>query len=219
MLKFINLRNKRIHKTKSIIYKNGNNIRLNQLGNEKYKILLLLFSIVGILLGAISYKITINSNFIQIAQESFIILNSGNFKVIFLYLFKINLIFYIFSFFIGTSFIGSFLSVFPPTVKCIYIGFLSGYLYNEFELKGVLFCLLLLYPCFSITTASLIYASNENMYMSQYVFNCLTGRCNTDNISIKLYLIRYLLLFTIVLACISITSFLISVIGPKINIV
>ncbi len=218
MTKVINFRKRKAIKLKPVIYKNKKE-NFSKLYNERYKIIFLVISVLGILLGALCFRMTSNSQLSKIIVESFTTLNSTNFKFIFLYLLKLDSIYFIISFFIGTSFIGSVLSFIPPTIKCLYIGYLSGYLYNEFELKGVLFCLLLLYPCFAITTTALIFASNENVYMSQYIYNCLNGKNSTDNISIRLYLLRYVLLFTIVLSCITVTAFLISFIGPKLNII
>lgn len=219
MTKVISLRKQKTNRTRQIVHKDRKYNSFNEMHNEKYKLLFLVFSIIGIFLGAMLYRITNNSQLAEIITNSFTLLNSSNFKSIFLYLIKLDLVYFLLSFFIGTSFIGSVLSFIPPMLKCIYIGYLSGYLYNEFELKGVLFCLLLLYPCFTITTTAIIFASNENIYMSQYIYNCLNGKNTTDNISIRLYLLRYVLLFIIILTCITISAFLISFIAPKLNIV
>ncbi len=218
MTKVINLRKRKNLKSKPIVYKDRKRDNFDKIYSEKYKLLFLFISIFGILIGVICYRITDNSQLTQVITENFTVLNSGDFESVFIYLLKLDLIYFLISFFIGTSFIGAVLSFIPPTLKCLYIGYLGGYLYNEFELKGVLFCLLLLYPCFAITTTSLLFASNENIYMSQYIYNCLNGKSTTDNISIRLYLLRYVLLFTIIIACITVTAFLISFIGPKLNI-
>lgn len=218
MTKVISLRRK--HHTKISKQHMGKyNTRFNKLHEEKYKILFLLLAVIGILLGALYFRITKNSELSEIITSNFNTLNSGNFESSFLFLLKIDCTFLLISFFIGTSFIGSTLSFISPMLKCIYIGYLSGYLYNEFELKGVFFCLLLLYPCFAITTTSLIFASNENVYMSQYICKCLSGKNLTDNISIRLFILRYILLFVINIVCITITALLISLVGPKLNII
>lgn len=219
MLKVIKMRKLKKIKRINVLKKDRKYISLNNFYREKNKIFLLLVSILGIFIGVMCYKTIDNTNLTHIISELFSNLNSGNFKLIFLYFFKLDLICFLISFFIGTSFIGSVLSFIPPTIKCIYIGCLSSNIYNEFELKGVLFCLLLLYPCFAITTASLILASNENIYMSKYIYNCLNGKNTADNISLRLYLFRYILLFTITIIGIAITSFLILFIAPKINII
>ncbi len=193
-----------------------NKENFTQLSNEKYKILFLILSITGIIIGAISFRLVSNTQFNQIIINDINTLNSGSIKNILLYFLYSELLYFIISFFIGTSFIGSNISFISPMLKCIYIGYLSGYLYNNFELRGVLFALIL-YPCFSITTTSLIYACNENVYMSKYILNVLNGKNNLDNISIKLFILRYALLIIINVACIIATAAIISFFAPKIN--
>ncbi len=217
MTKVISLRRK-YHTKIPKQHKDKNNTKFNKLNEDKYKILFLLLSIIGILLGAICFRVTNNTNFSEVVANNFNVLNSGNFKSVVTLLLKFDCIFFVISFFIGTSFIGSTLSFISPMIKCIYIGYLSGYLYTEYELKGVFFCLLLLYPCFTITTTSLIFASNENVYMSQYICKCLSSKNSTDNISIQLFILRYFLLLVINVVCIVITALIITIIGPKLNI-
>lgn len=219
MTKIISLRKQKSNKIKQRINTEKTFKKYIKMTEEKNKILLLLISMFGIFIGAICFRLAENSQLTQVVTENFKVLNNGIFQLIFLYLLKTDLIFFILSFFIGTSFIGSGISFITPMLKCLYIGYFSGYAYNEFELKGVLFCLLFLYPCFTITTTSLIFAANENIYMSKYIFKSLNGKTSTDNISIRLYLIRYLILLVINLVCIVTTAFLITFIGPKINII
>lgn len=219
MSKVINLRRKRRNNFKQKYNKSISIKNFSKIKEDRYKIFLVFISVVGILLGAIAYRITDNSQIIKLLSDSICLLNSGNFKSIILYFIKLDALLYIISFFIGTSFIGSALTFIVPMLKCLYIGYFSGYLYNEFELKGVLFCLILLFPCFVITTTSLIFASNENIYMSKYIFECINERKSTDNISIRLYLLRYILLITINIACIIATSLAFSFIAPKISII
>lgn len=216
MTKVISIRTRKKIKSKPLNYKDKN--KFDMLYKERYKIIFLVIAISAMFFGALCYRMTDESQLSEIIAENFAILNSNNYKSIFIFLFKFDLLYLLISFFIGTSFIGSSLTFIPVSLKSIYIGYLGGYLYNEFELKGVLFCLLLLYPCFAITTTALLFASNENVYMSKYIYNCLNSKSTTDNISIKLYLLRYILLFTIIIASITITTFLISFIGPKLNI-
>lgn len=218
MSKVISLRKKKFNRKKQPVRKDRPMKRFSYLNEEKYKIILLLVSVIAIFIGAIGYRILGDLKLSQVITNNIEILISGEFKSIFLYLFKLDFAFILLNFFIGTSFIGSPISFISPLLKCLYLGYFSGYLYNEFELKGVLFCLLLLYPCFAITTTSLIFASNENVYMSQYIYKCLNGKNSVDNISIRLYLLRYLLLTVINIICIAVTSILITFIAPKIDI-
>lgn len=124
--------------------------------NERNKFLLTLISI-ALLCGSIFYKffpdITVNS----IIESKIFLLQTGSFLQILLFLIKLDIIFIAVTFFTGTSFIGSPIVFLPPFFKCLIIGYIGSYFYNVFELKGVLFCLLLIYPYFVVTTSSLIF--------------------------------------------------------------
>lgn len=185
--------------------------------NEKNRVFLLIISIISILAGALIYRFFPNGEIIAEIDLMLNLFNSADWTQIFLFFLQADLIFLIISFFIGTSYIGSVISALPIILKCIYIGFQSGYLYNEFELKGVLFCLVLLYPCYVITTSSLIFACDESIYMSRYLYGAITNKNTANDISVRLYLLRYLILFAINLVCIAVNSAIVCFIAPKIN--
>lgn len=216
MTKVITLRKKRksTYKKESISKK-----KFESILNEKYKIFLLLISVVGILFGSLIYRYLPNTDISTIINENLELMKSGQWIKIFLYFIEFDALFLFLTFFIGTSYIGSFLSSLPIAMKCVFIGFQSGYLYNEFELKGVLFCLVLLFPCYIITTASLVFAANESIYMSKYLFQIITNKNTANDISVRLYLLRYLFLFTINIVCYGANSFIVSFLAPKINLV
>ncbi len=184
---------------------------------EKNRIVLLIFSIVFILAGALIYRFFPNSDIISQIDASVELFNSACWKDIFFFFIQADLIYLLISFFIGTSFAGAILSSLPIILKCIFIGYQSGYFYNQYELKGVLFCLVLLYPCYVITTSSLIFACDESIYMSKYLFGAITNKNTANDISVKLYFLRYLILFAINLVCIAVNSAIVCFIAPKIN--
>ncbi len=217
MTKVISFRRKKgiTHKTVKRTQKPG--INTDIIKNEKNKFLLTVVSIAALLCGSLIYRFFPDQTVNSVINENVNLFQSGGFTAIFLTLIKLDLAFIIASFFLGTSFIGATVSFIPPALKCILIGYIGSYFYNEFELKGVLFCLLLLYPYFVITTASLIFASNENIYMSNYTFGMLRNKSTADDISIRLYLIRYLILIVINLACSAVNSGLICFLAPRIN--
>lgn len=185
--------------------------------SEKNRVLLLIISIISILAGAFVYRFFPNSDITAEFYSMINLFNSANWTQIFLFFLQADLIFFVVSFFIGTSYIGAVLSALPIILKCIFIGYQSGYLYNEFELKGVLFCLVLLYPCYIITTTSLIFACDESIYMSRYLYGAIANKNTANNISVRLYLLRYIILFVINLACIAINSVIVCFIAPKIS--
>jgi stage II sporulation protein M len=137
-------------------------------------------------------------------------------EVLFEYI-KNDIIFFLIMFFLGTSIVGTPLTIIPLIIKNSFIGYLSSYMYCEYDLKGILFSLVLLYPLFVVTTTSLIYAANESVYMSKFILNTLTKRNTADNISIRLYVLRYAVLFGINLSGIAVNSFLIVTLANKFN--
>lgn len=185
--------------------------------SEKNRILLLIISVISILAGAFIYRFFPNGDITAEFDSMLNLFNSADWTQIFLFFLQADLIFLVISFFIGTSYIGAVLSALPIILKCIFIGYQSGYLYNEFELKGVLFCLVLLYPCYVITTSSLIFACDESIYMSRYLYGAVTNKNTANDISVRLYLLRYLILFAINLMCIAVNSVIVCFIAPKIN--
>lgn len=188
-----------------------------ELLSEKNRVFLLIISIIFLLAGALFYRLFPSEDITSQIDSILSILSSAEWKNIFLFFFQADLIFLIISFFIGTSFIGSVLSALPIILKCIFIGYQSGYLYNEYELKGVLFCLVLLIPCYVITTSSLIFACDESIYMSKYLFGTITNKNTANDISVKLYLLRYLILLAINIVCIAVNSAIVCFVAPKIN--
>lgn len=185
--------------------------------SEKNRVLLLIVAIISILAGTLIYRFFPNSNITSEIDTMINLFTSADWTKTFIFFLQADLLFLFISFFIGTSFLGAVLSALPIILKCIFIGYQSGYLYNEFELKGVLFCLILLYPCYVITTSSLIFACDESIYMSRYLYGTITNKNTANDISVRLYLLRYLILFAINLVCIAVNSFIVSFIAPKIS--
>lgn len=216
MTKVISLRKKKTIPIK-IEKRNLPKTNYEELNREKFKILLAFFAIVGLLCGSFIYRIFPDTIVNSVIEEKIVLLKSGSFLQVFLFLLQLDGLFLLFSFLSGTSFAGTALSVFIPFLKCILIGYTGALFYNEYELKGVLFCLLLLYPYFTVTTASLIFSSNESIYMSKYLFGLLKRKNTADDISVRLYLIRNLLLVTINIVCTAVNSFLITFIAPHIS--
>ncbi len=202
-------------KNKAIFHRT--NSKFENLTNDRYKIILVIISIIFILFGSILYANHPETSFIEILNDKIEFFKTDNILRIFVFLFKTEVIYFLFSMFIGTSFVGTPLIILPISVKCFITGYLGAYMYNEFELKGVMFCLLFVFPYTAITAASLLFASNESIYMSKTCFNAITNKNTADNISVKLYLLRYLFLIIINGVCALFNSALIVLFINKIN--
>ena len=185
--------------------------------SEKYKVILLLVSILSVLFGSFIFNGFNDASFSQIIENKISLFESKELLKILLFFVKTELIYFAFAMVIGTSFIGAPLTIVPIAIRCIVAGFLGGYMYNEYELKGVLFCLLFIFPYTAIATTSLLFASNESIYMSAKNYNTITNKNTADDISVKLYLLRYFILVIISCVCALFNSLLIVVFIDKIN--
>ena len=192
-------------------------INFDYIFDEKYKVILLFVSIASILLGSFIYNSFNDSSFVQIIDNKIALFESKELLKILLFFIKTELIYFAFAMVIGTSFIGAPLTVFPMSIRSIITGFLGGYMYNEYELKGVLFCLLFIFPYTAVATTSLLFASNESVYMSAKNYNTITNKNTADDISVKLYLLRYFILIAINCVCALLNSLLIVLFIDKIN--
>lgn len=203
--------------SKANFRRNGKSTRFRNISSEKYKIVLLLVSIISILIGSLLYNRYNSSPIIEIISNTINVFQAGNYLEIFISTLKSEIIFFLIALLLGTSFIGTPLSVIPISLRCVLTGFIGAYMYNEFELKGVLFCLLFIFPYTAIATTSLLFASNESIYMSNKSFNTITNKNTADDISVKLYLLRYLILIVINVVAAIFNSLLIVTLINKIN--
>lgn len=192
-------------------------INFNYIFNEKYKVILLLVSIASIFWGCVIYNSFNDSPLTQIIENKVLLFESKELLKITLFFIKTEIIYFAFAMVIGTSFVGAPLTIIPTSIRCIITGFIGGYMYNEYELKGVLFCLLFVFPYTAIATTSLLFASNESIYMSVKNYNTITNKNTADDISIKLYLLRYIILIFINCVCALFNSLLIILFIDKIN--
>lgn len=185
--------------------------------SEKYKVILLLVSISSVLFGSFIFNGFNDASFSQIIENKISLFESKELLKILLFFIKTELIYFAFAMVIGTSFIGAPLTIVPISIRCIVTGFLGEYMYNEYELKGVLFCLLFIFPYTAIATTSLLFASNESIYMSAKNYDTITNKNTADDISVKLYLLRYFILAIINCICAVFNSLLIVLFIDKIN--
>lgn len=217
MTKVISFHRKRNSYSKKDFNTRSRDFNIKKFKYEKHKIFLAVISIFAILLGSVIYRCFPDKMINIYLENQLVFLQSGKYVQIFAFLIQFDILFIIISFFIGTSFLGSGFSFIAPTLKCLLIGYIGSYFYNIYELKGVMFCLLLLYPYFAVTTASLIFASNESIYMSNFLCGLLKSKNTADDISVRLYLLRYLILIVINTICTAINCGLIVIIGQKIS--
>ncbi len=209
MTRIINLRNFTKHKNKIDIKK-----QTSVLLTDKNLIIISLISLLSIFMGCVLFKYN-NTFGLDIVSRYIDVYKGNSFITLFLFLLKAEIIYFLLTFFIGTSAVGKPLIIIPPTLKCIFIGYLSSYIYCEFKLKGIMLCLIILFPFYAASTSALIFACDESVYMSTYILKLITKRNTADDISIKLYLIRFLILLIIDTICAFVNSIMATTIIQK----
>ncbi len=214
MTKVISLRKRKFYKP-HIPKKTINRSRISN--SDITKAFFLLIIILSVLSGCLFYKSYENDFITNVCKDFLGNLQQNSFIEVFKFSCKFDLIFFIAIFFLGTSFIGIPLTAIPIIIKGAFIGFFSSFVYCEYGLKGILFLLVLLYPMVIITTTSQIYSANESVCMSRKIMNVLTNKNTADDISIKLYIIRYSILMGINLITILVNSLLLVTVGTKFN--
>lgn len=214
MTKVINLRKY----TKSRNNKRKKDYDKTSIKEEKYKVILLVISVFSILLGCLIFKYN-KQYLIDNFDYYFSMIKTYSFIDIFLNLIRFDICFLVLVFFIGTSFVGKILVFIPPMLKSVIVGYISSYIYCEYKTNGILLCLVLLYPYIAMTTSTLIFAANESAFMSNYVRDVISHKNTADDMSIKLYIMRYIILFGVNIICALVNSLIITFIMPKINLV
>lgn len=124
----------------------------------------------------------------------------------------INIVILALTFVFGLCAIGFPVPIILMLIKGISIGALSGFMYTEYALKGFGYCMLVFYPVQIISCLILLRAGKESFSMSKSIFKILTEQRQKagDVCDLKLYLLRYFILF-IAMIIVSFISAILSV--------
>lgn len=79
-------------------------------------------------------------------------------------------------FFGGLSIFGGMLTCILPAVFSFTVGTVAYYLYSVYTLKGLAYCVIMLFPYITLSLLSLIMLSIESISMSQYLLNILNNK-------------------------------------------
>ncbi len=191
-------------KKKRIIY----HIKPINIPKINYKpILFFIFFLLGLLTGVICIKYGVDS-LIELASDIFeqSRMEDGE-KSTFEFFFSdflSSVCFLLASFIVGLCALGiPFLPVIP-FIKGVYLGALGGYMYTQYQISGVGYCALIIYPGAALMLAALIYGCTESMLMSLDICSILLHKQKGPKANtLKLYCIRYgVLIFIALLAAI-----------------
>lgn len=181
---------------------NGKDIK-NNFKKNKYYIFIYLIIIFSFFIGVLVFKNESNfiNSYLNNLIYNYLTFKSKNFFGVFLNSFCSSIFYLIIIFALGTSAFGC---VFVPAVlffKALGYGALSGYLYSVYQLKGVCFYIISILPGAIIFLSCLVFAAKESFTFSLIFFNFLRDKYKDNNLfsDFKLYLLRFLILFSVML--------------------
>lgn len=184
------------------------NYKRNNLSKEAGQILLSLkdswrivlltsIFICGLIIGA--YAIKSNNSLLgeqlnEIIKSAITKKESAVFIKNFLDSFVINTVFLMLSFSLGLCAIGAPAICLIPLIKGFGIGITGAYIYLNYSIKGVCYCLFVFFPAQILISAILIFACNEGFYMSEDLFSTVSKGIVKEKNLVRLYLTRFMLL-------------------------
>ncbi len=120
--------------------------------------------------------------------DSYILNNSfENIYSAFIIYLLIPTIFAIVLFFCGLSVYGGIISNLIPAVYSLIIGIITYYLYSNYTLKGLAYCVIIIFPYAVLSVFSLILITSECISMSQALTKSLSKNTRGSNYSFNFY--------------------------------
>lgn len=177
--------------------------------NRRILLMTVLF-VVGLTLGAVNIKdsgSTVFIKFVELFNSCMEVQREQSLLSTFLNsTFKFT-IYIVIIYICGLCAIGSPMICAVPLLRGLGVGFISGYLYSTYALKGLGYCLLILYPGLLVSVFAMFMCCNEGIMMS-YDLLLTVGKLPTGNAtSIKLYNTRFIVLTLINVAAAVIDTF------------
>ncbi len=95
-------------------------------------------------------------------------------------------------FFLGLSAYGSFASNFIPSVYSFFIGAVSFYMYSTYTLKGLGYCIILVFPYAALSLAGLVLICAESISMSEFMLKTVSNSKRFSDYSFRKFCISVL---------------------------
>lgn len=189
--------------------------------NQKLIILTVLF-ICGLFLGAIAVKNTNDTlaERLRMLIENFCLVRSQqSIFVNFLSMFGTECIFLVPAMIFGICVVGEPILWLLPLVKGMGIGIISAYLYSNHSLNGMLYFAVILLAPAVFSVAALLLGCKESILMTRDINRILfiNGEHGGNTEFLKLYILRYIVLFASVLLSSGLGSFLTFAFAGKIS--
>ena len=170
---------------------------------QLYLLMILLF--LGIALGCMEVKHSSETfdNLLQyIIKDFFTRRAQVPFYKSFLYSFLSSFFIILILFFIGLSPVGFPVILLVPFFRGFGLGIVSGYLYQQYQLKGIAYSLLTIYPYSILSVTALVLCSLESWKMSARLITVFHhSKFNSLDFSreSKIYLVRFIFYLGIIL--------------------
>ncbi len=157
-------------------------------------------SILGIITGVVlqSINTVIISGSTQKFNDFIQINAQKNFRELFVGNLSYNMVYIIVPMFLGLSAAGFFLVYAVPFFKGLGIGAVCALIYSSYAIKGILYCLIIVFPVALIQFAAIILSCSESYQMSVDLFSLIRKEETAEEIKIHFFFLRYLIILLII---------------------
>lgn len=157
---------------------------------SNWKLLLpIIFSFVGIISGCIGGKGE-GKLFLKITDYFTTVILTRDITSIgleFLIYLIFPAVFLIVIFFLGLSVFGALITNVMPLIYGYIIGCISFFLYNEYTLKGLGYCIIMIFPYGTLCLLAIVLCCRESINMSEYIMKSISKTTKFPNYGFAVY--------------------------------
>lgn len=185
-------------------------IRITEIISNWKIIVPIIFAFSGIVIGCFSGKGE-SGLYLRVTEYfTTVIMNSERFTAgaSFLYFLIYPAIFAIAIFFLGLCVFGALLTNAVPLSFGFLVGCISFFLYNEYTLKGLAYCIIMLYPYCVLSMLAVILCCRESINMSEYIVASIAKTGKFLNYGFAAYYKTFLRNFIFIIAASAVKTLL-----------
>lgn len=149
----------------------------------------IIFSFAGIISGCIGGKgegklyLKITDYFTTVILTRDITSIGSEFLIYFVF----PAVFLIVIFFLGLSVFGALITNVMPLIYGYIIGCISFFLYNEYTLKGLGYCIIMIFPYGTLCLLAIVLCCRESINMSEYIMKSISKTTKFPNYGFAVY--------------------------------
>lgn len=178
------------------------NLNLQNLISQWKIIIPLILSLAGIFIGTFIIKgeSTLYNRFGVFIEANILNNSHETFHVNMIIYLLVPTFFAVIMFFMGLSVYGGLIATMVPFVFGLMSGVITYYMYSEYTLKGLAYCVIMIFPYITLSLFSLILITGECITMSQYLLCELSSKHRkAPDYSITKYYINTLKSYVIII--------------------